>query len=173
LGYQMRRTWSRIREPVHGATGAFTGLALTEFAAEYTSRVAGQTSYKKAAVKSGVKLLIGGLFWGAASRFRAWSLFYKVAAFAGWGSIGLDWIAARWPGGITGLAERLAVTGRLWARGAQKVTAEMSALEKARTIRGAAPAVVPAKGISVDGVTYDVKGQPTPPILRTARGSYQ
>jgi len=112
-----------------GVGGAATGLTLGELSSEFTARTLGWTGYKKAGVKTGVKGLLGCLFLGA-SAIPGAAPFTMPAALSAWGSILLDWISARFPGGVYGFAERLAVTARKWAMGAEKVAAELSALEK-------------------------------------------
>lgn len=123
-------TWEKIKEPVTGFAGAGTGLVVSDLAAEYTARATGQTGYKKAGVKTLVKLAIGLLLTGISMRVSgSWVLFTQVAAYTSWGSTILDWIAARIPGGIEGIANSLAITTRKWAMGSQKVAAELARLE--------------------------------------------
>ena len=123
-------TWEKVKEPVTGFAGAGTGLVVSDLAAEYTARATGQTGYKKAGVKTLVKVAIGLLLIGISMRVGGmWVLFSKVAAYTSWGSTILDWIAARIPGGIQGIANSLAITTRKWAMGTKKVAAELERLE--------------------------------------------
>ena len=122
----------QYREQVVGALSAGVGLGISELAAEFTARTTGLTGYTKAGAKTLVKGIIGGLFYG---------MRLKAAAFASWGSILLDWLYAVYPGGIPGLAERFAVTVRTWTMGAEKVAAEMAALESAVTTTPTSPTV--------------------------------
>ena len=46
--------------------------------------------------------------------------------------IPLDWIDAKWSGGLTGLSERAAVVIRIWSMGVEKVQEEMAQLNKLR-----------------------------------------
>ena len=113
---------SQYREQVVGALSAGVGLGISELAAEFTARTTGLTGYTKAGAKTLVKAITGALFYGMG---------LKAAAFASWGSTLLDWLYAVYPGGIPGLAERFAVTVRTWTMGAERVAAEMAALESA------------------------------------------
>ncbi len=123
-------TWEKIKEPVTGFAGVGTGLVVSDLAAEYTARAIGQTGYKKAGVKTLVKAAIGLLLIGISMRVSgSWVLFSKVAAYTSWGSTILDWIAARIPGGIEGIANSFAVATRKWAMGTKKVAAELARLE--------------------------------------------
>jgi len=116
-----------------GFGGAATGLVTGELSSEFTARTLGWTGYKKAGVKTAVKGLIGALFLGA-SAIPGAAPFTMPAALSTWGSIVLDWISARFPGGVYGFAERLAVSVRKWTMGAERVAAELAALEKASPI---------------------------------------
>ena len=113
-----------------GFGGAATGLVTGEFSSEFTARTLGWTGYKKAGIKTAIKGLVGALFLGA-SAIPGAAPFTMPAALSTWGSIVLDWISAKYPGGVFGFAERLAVSVRKWAMGAEKVAAELAALEKA------------------------------------------
>ena len=130
---------SRYREQVVGALSAGVGLGASELAAEFTARTTGLTGYMKAGAKTLVKIITGTLFWG---------LGLKAAAFASWGSTLLDWLFAIYPGGISGFAERLAVTVRTWTMGVERVAAEMTALERVETPKSVV-ATAPTAGFRV------------------------
>lgn len=133
-----RRTWDKVKEPVAGFAGAGIGLAGTDYAAEFTARATGQIGWNKAAVKGVVKGIIGLLCFGVGLKVRgAWSIFAKVMAYAGWGGIVPDILAAQFPGGIPGLAERAAVAVRTWGRGAERVAAELRGTQATVTATGA------------------------------------
>jgi len=128
---------SRYREQVVGALSAGVGLGISELAAEFTARTTGLTGYTKAGAKTLVKVITGALFYGMG---------LKAAAFASWGSSLLDWLYAIYPGGIPGLAERFAVTVRTWTMGAERVAAEMAALESAVTTTSPIATTTTGKG---------------------------
>ena len=118
---------TKYEEPVTGLTGAGAGLFAGELTSEFVVRTTGQTGYAKAGVKTAVKGLLGivtFLTGGAAT--GNWGLFWKVFAYANWGSILLDWLFAFYPGGVFGMAERAAVTVRTWSMGTQRVASQLS-----------------------------------------------
>ncbi len=126
------RVLEKYKEQTSGFAGAGTGLVFGELTSEFAVRTTGQTGYNKAAVKTIVKGLLGAVtFMTGVASGGAWSTFWKVFAFTNWGSTVLDWIFAYYPGGIFGLAERMAVTVRTWSMGAKTVSAELGALERA------------------------------------------
>jgi hypothetical protein len=115
--------------PVTGSLGAGAGLAVSELATEYATRLLGYTSYAKATVKTLGKIAIGTLTLGASAKWAKspdWKFFYQASALAGMGSSLLDWIAAYYPGGIPGIATRLAVTSRVMTVGTRTVTATLA-----------------------------------------------
>jgi len=122
---------TKYEEPVTGFAGAGTGLFAGELTSEFVVRTTGQTGYAKAAVKTVVKGLLGGIvfLWAGASTGN-WSLFGKVFAYTNWGSVILDWLFAAYPGGVFGIAERAAVTVRTWSMGTARVADEISDLTK-------------------------------------------
>ena len=127
--------WPKALEPykeqISGFAGAGFGLSTSELAAEFTARATGQMGYFKAALKTFVKIILGALYYGAGKKAAgAWRTFGEVAGYSSWGSIIMDWIQAAYPGGIPGFAERLAVSARVWAMGAERVAAEIRALER-------------------------------------------
>ena len=129
MKYKIKQGWEKVRVPVLGIGGAGIGLISGELLSEFASRALGYTSYKKAGAKTAVKSLVGATFLGA-SAIPGATPFALPAAFATWGSVFMDWIAAKWTGGIGGLAERMAAAVRTWAMGAEKVSAELASLEQ-------------------------------------------
>ena len=128
---RMPLAWEKNKEPIAGFVGAGTGLFAGELVSEFAVRVTGQTGYKKAGMKTAVKGLLGGLLFATGvAAGGAWGIMWKAFAFSNWGSTVLDWIFAVYPGGVFGMAERMAVTVRTWAMGAKKVSAELAALER-------------------------------------------
>lgn len=115
------------------AIGVTTGLILGGFASETMARALGYIGNKKAAVKTAVKLALGGLVLGAGIGFPGTSFLLYPAAIAIFGLIPLDWIDARWSGGIEGIAEKTAVVIRTWSMGIEKVQDEIAQLEKLAT----------------------------------------
>jgi hypothetical protein len=121
----------KYKEPVAGFAGSGTGLVTGEIISEFGVRVSGQTGYNKAIVKTAVKGLLGIVtFLTGNGLTSAWGTFWKVFAFSNWGSTVLDWIFAAYPGGVFGMAERMAVTVRTWSMGAKAVSAELSTLNR-------------------------------------------
>ncbi len=124
-----------IKKPVedHGivlpSVGIATGIFAGTFLSEMTARTLGYLKYKKAAVKSGVKVALGTLFFGAGVGFPSASFILYPAAIGTWGMIPFDWIEAKWSGGVTGFAEKAAVTIRTWSMGVEKVQKEIAAIE--------------------------------------------
>jgi len=125
-----------IQKPIedHGiitpAIGVTTGLISGGFLSETMARALGYIGYKKAAVKTGVKVALGGLMIGTGLGFPVTNPILYPAAIANFGMIPLDWIDAKWSGGITGLSERAAVVIRTWSMGVEKVQEEMNQLSK-------------------------------------------
>jgi len=130
-----------FKEPAAGVLGAGTGLVVPDLAAEYTARVTAQTGYMKAAVKTIVKVIIALLLFGIAARLkggRLTTIFIRMMAYAGLGSIIPDWITAQFPGGIPGLAQQLAITSATYSTGGAEIVSEISRIETARASTGAA-----------------------------------
>lgn len=128
-----------IKKPVedHGivlpSVGIFSGIFAGGFLSEMTARTLGYLKYKKAAVKSGVKVALGTLFFGAGVGFPGASFILYPAAIGTWGTIPLDWIEAKWSGGVESFAERAAVAIRTWSMGVEKVQAEIDRIEGLKT----------------------------------------
>jgi len=125
-----------IKKPIerHGVVlpslGIASGLIAGGFVSETTARALGYIGYKKAAVKTGVKVVLGSLLFGTGVGIPATSPITYPAAIATFGLIPLDWIAAKWSGGVEGLAEKTAVVIRTWSMGVEKVQDEIAQLEK-------------------------------------------
>lgn len=134
----------QYREPVTGMLGAGTGLVVSELPAEYAARVAGLAGWYKFAAKALVKVVIAAIIFAISNRTYSagWKLFSKVAAYAGLGSIIPDAITAYYPGGIPGLAERLATMSRMYQTGAVSVSSQMGMIERMQ--RAGATQVVPS-----------------------------
>lgn len=124
-----------IKKPVeqHGivlpSLGVATGIFGGDFLSEMTARTLGYLKYKKAAVKSGVKVALGTLLFGAGVGFPGLSFILYPAAIGTWGTIPFDWIEAKWAGGVTGFSERAAVALRTWSMGVEKVQKEIDRIE--------------------------------------------
>ena len=114
------------------ALGVTTGLISGTLVSETMARALGYIGYKKAAVKTATKVALGGLMLGAGLGFPVTNPILYPAAIANFGMIPLDWIDAKWSGGLTGLSERAAVVIRTWSMGVEKVQEEMAQLNKLR-----------------------------------------
>ena len=114
------------------ALGVTTGLISGTLISETMARALGYIGYKKAAVKTATKVALGGLMLGAGLGFPVTNPILYPAAIANFGMIPLDWIDAKWSGGLTGLSERAAVVIRTWSMGVEKVQEEMAQLNKLR-----------------------------------------
>jgi len=121
-----KRTLREIEKPVQVSGGAALGLLSGGFFSELTTRALGYTGYLKAGVASLVKLALAVLFLGTGKGYPSTNTYMWPAATSTLGSIILDWIAAYWPGGLPGLAERTAVVVRTWSTGVEKVQAEIA-----------------------------------------------
>jgi len=108
--------------------GVFSGLASSTFVSEMAARALGKVGYVKAMVKTGVKVALGTLFFGTGVGIPGSGVIMYPAAIAAFGSIPLDWIEARFPGGVYGLAERAAVVVRRWSMGVETVQTEIESL---------------------------------------------
>lgn len=125
---------------VTGMTGAGAGLFTTELLSEYTTRLLGWTSYLKAAAKSAVKLGLSSMALSFSARPGTSTnekLFSQAFAFASMGSIFLDWLAAYMPGGIVGIANRLAISTKVMFMGTKTVS---QALVRYETPQASVPA---------------------------------
>lgn len=112
------------------AAGVASGLIAGNFISETMARALGYIGTKKAVVKTGVKVALGGLLVGTAMGIPATSAVAYPAALGVFGLIPLDWIDAKFAGGITGLSERAAVVIRTWSIGVERVQNEIAQLEK-------------------------------------------
>lgn len=145
----IRQIQMKYGVPLTGMAGAGVGLVITELPAEITTRVTGLTGYAKAGAKTLVKGVVGSLLFAlslyAGVRHPTLALGSLSGAFAGWGSIFVDWITALYPGGIPGLAERIAGFLRVYSMGAQRVTPTMARLERTPTVIRTSTAVTGGK----------------------------
>ncbi len=112
------------------AIGVTTGLITGGLISETMARALGYIGYKKAAVKTATKAALGALMIGAGMGFPVTNPILYPAGIANFGMIPLDWIDAKWSGGITGLSERAAVVIRTWSMGVDRVQQEMAQLNK-------------------------------------------
>lgn len=112
------------------ALGVTAGLISGTLISETMARALGYIGTKKAAVKTATKVALGGLMLGAGLGFPVTNPILYPAAIANFGMIPLDWIDAKWSGGLTGLSERAAVVIRTWSLGVEKVQDEMNQINK-------------------------------------------
>lgn len=116
----------KLDAPLRGMIGAATGLGVSDLLAEWTAKVTGQAGYMKAIIKTIVKAIVAMLFLTFGQRQgmkgkESQRTFLTIGAYAGLGSIVIDWIAAAIPGGIPGIAEKLSLTVQTWGAGAQAI----------------------------------------------------
>jgi len=115
---------------ITGIAGAGAGVAIPTLLGEFTSRATGQAGWSACGVKAGVKGVVGLLAYLLSGRLsEAGAMFAEIFAYTSWGSVIMDVLLAVYPGGIWGIAESMAVSVRVWARGAEKVVAELGAIE--------------------------------------------
>ena len=121
--------------PAVSGTGVAFGYTVADFLAEFTARVTGQVAWYKVGVKALIKLLVGLIFYGIASRVSGlWSLGFELATYGSIGSIAPDVAWALAPGGIPGWAERAAVKVRAGMKGAKTIEEEFKRVEEEAAI---------------------------------------
>lgn len=131
----LQKVYSKMKKPVEEkglfapSLGIFLGLFTSGFLSEMTARAVGKVGYYKAGIKSLVKSIFGLLLLGAGTGFPGTNVVMYPAALACFGSIPFDWIDARWPGGVYGMAEKAAVVIRTWSYGMDEVQKEIAEIE--------------------------------------------
>lgn len=99
-----------VRDLVVGGLGAGTGAGVGELAGEFVAKTAKQTGWAKFGIKAIVKGILGAVLYGASYIFGGIpGYFIRMMGFGSFGGIAIDLIAAIFPGGIPGIAEKLAV----------------------------------------------------------------
>jgi len=143
MRFNLKETLRNIKKPIgeHGlvlpSLGITTGLIAGGFLSEMTAKTLGKVGYVKAGVKTAVKVALGSLFFGTGIGIPTTNVLMYPAALAILGTIPLDWIAAKWPGGVEGsLAERAAVVVRKWSMGTELVKTEIANVEGAVVVSG-------------------------------------
>lgn len=112
------------------AFGVFTGLFGANFLSETAARATGKTGYVKAGIKSLMKVILAVLAFGTSMGMPGTAIVMYPATLGILSSIPFDWLEAKFPGGINGMAERAAVVVRTWSVGVEEVQQQIEQMSK-------------------------------------------